>query len=195
MTSGIYQLVFSNKAVYIGQAQDISARWGQHVDKFKKGRASQKMQAAYNTCGMPDFLLIISCHKDYLDIMESYYININAKYDNCLNTSIPKLDPTINYDVLFEHDLFNIPFIDMADKAIKLTREVTTLEEELSVLKTVHNERLMQLRVKEEVAQGRDQNLEYKRLYPSIEQAYKETQVQLATYQNRNLLQRIFNYD
>lgn len=195
MTSGIYQLVFSDKSVYIGQAQDIGSRWRQHVDKFKKGRASQKMQIAYNTCGMPEFFLILSCHKDYLDIMEAYYIDINSKYQGCLNTSIPKLDENIDYEELINQDLLVHSSVTMIKAAVKLTGEVDVLKEELSTLNTAYNERLMQLRVKEEVAQGRDENKVFREMYPSVELAYRNTQAALAKHQNRNLLQRVFNYD
>lgn len=195
MTSGIYQINFNDACFYIGQAQDVQARWRQHVDKFKKGRASQKMQSAYNTYGMPEFTMVLHCHKDYLDLMEAYYIHLNTRYQGCLNTSIPKLDNSINYEFLIKQNLLNESIVDMIDAAVKATRTVSVLEEELSVLKAAHNERLMQLRVEEEVAQGRDENAVYKELYPSIEEAYKETQALLIKYQNRNLLQRIFNYD
>lgn len=195
MASGIYQLNFNEELFYVGQAQDIQSRWQQHMDKFRKGTAAQKMQAAYALHGQPQFSVLVNCHKDYLDIMETYYINLNKRYEGCLNTSIPKLDPTINYQMLIEHDFLSYSIVNLVDASMNLTNQVNELEDELSVLKTVHNERLMQLRVKEEVAQGRDESARFKVLYPSIEQAYKETRALLIKQQNRNLLQRIFNYD
>lgn len=195
MTSGIYQLNFNEELFYVGQAQDIPARMKQHLDKFRKGTAAQKMQAAYNTHGVPQFSVLLYCHRDYLDLMETYFIHLNKRYQGCLNTSIPKLDPTVNYEALITHNLLEHSVVDMIAAAVKATGTATQLEEELSVLKTTYNERLMQLRAKEEVAQGRDENALYKKMYPSIEQAYKETQALLNKYQKRNLLQRIFNYD
>lgn len=195
MASGIYQLNFNEELFYVGQAQDIHTRLRQHLDKFKKGTAAQKMQAAYNTQGLPVFSVLLYCHKDYLDIMETYFIHLNKRYQGCLNTSIPKLDPNTNYEALIKLNLLEHSIVDTIDAAVKATGKATELEEELSVLKTVYNERLMQLRAKEEVAQGRDENAVFKALYPPMEVAYKETRALLIKHQNRNLLQRIFNYD
>lgn len=181
MATGIYQLVFSNKSVYIGQAQDIQARWRQHSDKFKRGTATQKMQAAYNNCGMPAFQVILECHKDYLDIMESYYINIINQYSGCLNTSIPKLDPNIDYEMLIRNDLLKYSATDMINESIRLTKDNTQLREQQSYQYA-----------KAVLAEGKDQN--EARVKELIETSGRLQQA-LNRLNRRGLLQRIFNYD
>ena len=92
MTTGIYQLTFNSGKIYIGQSVDIETRWKQHGDKFRKGTAAKAMQAEYNIAGHPNTEILLVCHKDHLDMMESMYINarrIQVK-DRMLNTSIPK---------------------------------------------------------------------------------------------------------
>ena len=92
MTTGIYQLTFSSGKRYIGQSIDVEARWKQHTDKFRKGTAAKPMQAEFHASGYPDADLLLECHKDHLDMMESMYINSNciAHKHLMLNTSIPK---------------------------------------------------------------------------------------------------------
>lgn len=181
MTTGIYQLVFSNKSVYVGQAQDVPARWRQHTDKFRKGTAAQKLQAAYNSCGMPEFFLILECHKDYLDIMEAYYININKQYYNCLNTSIPKFDPTINYEMLIDHNLLKHSSVDMIAEAVRLTQQNSELKTQQSYQYA-----------KAVLAEGKDQNEQLVKDYIERLQRAQDT---LNRLNRRGLLQRIFNYD
>jgi len=196
MASGIYRLSFNDEMFYIGQAQDIHARLLQHMDKFRKCCAAQKMQAAYNQYGVPESSILLYCHKDYLDIMETYYINELAQYTSCLNTSIPKLDPAIDYDLLLSNpDLMREGSISFISKTIELTRKSEKLEEVLETLQEEYLDKFIQLRVVEEVRQGRDQNALYAALYPPLEIAYKETQALLIKHQNRNLWKRIFNYD
>ena len=38
MTTGIYQMNFSDQAYYVGKSQDIEQRWKQHKDSFEKRR-------------------------------------------------------------------------------------------------------------------------------------------------------------
>lgn len=92
MTTGIYQLTFSSGRRYIGQSVDIEARWKQHADKMRKGTAAKPMQAEFNAHGFPSSDILMVCHKDHLDMMESMFINSNCiKHKHLmLNTSIPK---------------------------------------------------------------------------------------------------------
>ena len=181
MISGIYQLVFNNKSVYIGQAQDVPARWRQHVDKFKRGTAAQKMQAAYDNYGMPEFFLILECHKDYLDIMEAYYININKQYNGCLNTSVPKFDANINYERLINHNLLKHSSVDMINEAVRLTQQNSELKEQQSYEYA-----------KAVLAEGKDKN---EQLVKDYSERLARAQDTLNRLNRRGLLQRIFNYD
>lgn len=97
MTSGIYQMNFSHKAYYVGKSQDIQHRWKQHTDSFEKGTASKSVQQAYENFGLPEFNVVLECHKDFLDYMEAYFISIQSEHPNCLNTTIPKLDSAVDY--------------------------------------------------------------------------------------------------
>ena len=103
MASGIYRLNFNNEYFYVGQSVDIDQRWRQHMDKFYKGTAAEKMQLAFNAFGDPNGEVLINCHKDYLDIMETYYIHAQKQFPGCLNTSVPALDPSINYENIFNN--------------------------------------------------------------------------------------------
>ncbi len=92
MTTGIYELKFSNGQVYIGQSLDIKNRWEQHKQNMLAGKAATAMQRAYSASGLPEGRVLFECHRDYLDMIESIHINIaKDKYGkhNCLNTSVP----------------------------------------------------------------------------------------------------------
>ena len=181
MTTGIYQLSFNDQAFYIGQAQDIGARWRQHTDKFRKGAAAQKMQAAYDKYGMPDFKVILECHKDYLDIMEPYYININKQYMGCLNTSIPKLDPEVDYEQLLSRNLMQHSAVSMMETALLYAEENSELKQQQSYQYA-----------KAVLAEGKDKNEQLVKDYLERLQRAQDT---LNRLNHRGLLQRIFNYD
>jgi len=89
MTSGIYQLTFSDGSFYVGKSNDIERRWKEHFTKFGKGTAAAAMQAAYDRCGAPSCKVVLVCHEDHIDVWESYYINGNYNRSNCLNTTCP----------------------------------------------------------------------------------------------------------
>lgn len=196
MTSGIYQLNFNDQAFYVGQSINIEFRWKQHFDKFRKGTASKKMQEAYNTYGLPDTLILLECHKDYLDMMENFYIAANQSCFGNLNTTAPPLDPDIDYRWLLSnrklliHSQFSI-----IKHAVDTTGENTALDNELVDLKNKFNDKYLSIKAQIEIRKERDQNAEYRKLYPSLEIAYEQTQAAITKLQSRGLLQRIFNYD
>lgn len=196
MTSGIYQLNFNDQAFYVGQSINIEVRWKQHFDKFRKGTAAKKMQDAYNYYGLPNATILLECHKDYLDMMENFYIAANQPYSGNLNTTAPAVDPDINYTWLLNnrklliHSQFSI-----IKQAVDTTGENTALENELNELKNNFNERYLYIKAQIEIKKERDKNAEYKNLYPSLEQAYAQTQEAINKLQSRGLLKRIFNYD
>lgn len=90
MTSGIYQLTFSNGSFYIGKSNDIERRWKEHFTKFGKGTAAAAMQAAYDSYGEPSCKIILECHEDHIDVWEAHFITWNYNRPGCLNTSCPK---------------------------------------------------------------------------------------------------------
>lgn len=74
MTSGIYQLTFSNGMRYIGKSVDIERRWKEHTNNFINKKAAAKLQTQYNQRGHPRAEVLLYCHKDHLDILEVYTI-------------------------------------------------------------------------------------------------------------------------
>lgn len=196
MTSGIYQLNFNDQAFYVGQSINIEVRWKQHFDKFRKGTAAKKMQDAYNTYGLPDVSILLECHKDYLDMMENFYIAANQSYSGSLNTTAPPLDPDVNYTWLLNNrGLLTHSQFSIIKHAVDTTGENTALDNELVDLKNKFNDKYLSIKAQIEIRKERDQNAEYRTLYPSLELAYEQTQAAITKLQSRGLLQRIFNYD
>ena len=109
MTTGIYLLIFQSGKRYVGQSVDIETRWKQHFDKFRKGTAAKAMQHEFNIYGFPQAEVLLECHKDHLDMMESLYINHNMiKHRHImLNTSVPAdyTDAQIAFITSHEHYL------------------------------------------------------------------------------------------
>ena len=193
MTTGIYQLNFHGHAFYVGQSLDIEMRWKQHADKLKKGTAAQKMQQAYNNYGMPDGVILLECHKDYLDIMENYYIHECKKYVGCLNTSAPKLDPSINYEWLLENiHLLKHSSIEILQQAVDISKQHSTLQEHHDDLKHNFNKQYMIHKATVELRDGKDENEELVKAYHSRLHAAQE---RLNKLNNRGFFGRLFNYD
>lgn len=90
MRSGIYKFTFESGFYYIGKSNDIDRRWDEHMSKFVKGTAAQRIQAQYDVCGSPDFEVILYCHEDHIDLMEDIYIEENWMDGFLLNTTRPK---------------------------------------------------------------------------------------------------------
>ena len=192
MTSGIYQLNFSNQAYYIGQAQDLQARWKQHADKFIKGKAAKKMQDAYDQLGMPSANVVIECHRDYLDIMENYYIAIQKTYVNCLNTSAPALDSSIDYEWLINNPkLLEFSSIHIIKEAVDLTSQNTRLQDEHDTLKNNFNKAFMVHKAAADLKYGKDENAQ---LVVEYHDRLRRAQEKITSLLNRGLLDRIFNH-
>lgn len=136
MSSGIYLLNFNNQAYYVGQSQDIESRWQQHADKFAKNKSAKKMQDAYNAHGMPETSILLECHKDYLDIMENYYIAQQKTKPNCLNTTTPPLESNVDYDWLLQNThMLKISSIDIINNFIETTKQKDELQVEYDTIK------------------------------------------------------------
>lgn len=93
MTSGIYKLTFSSGKFYIGKSINIQNRWQQHFDKFRKGKAAERMQQEFNCCGFPLPEIIYECHADHIDILETLLIH-QFRNGNMLNATYAEPDPT-----------------------------------------------------------------------------------------------------
>jgi hypothetical protein len=88
MTCGIYLLKFYSGKVYIGQSVDIEARWAQHFKDFRFYRAAKCLQNEWNKFGDPETFVLLECHKDFLNTLETASIH-NYPKDICLNTTTP----------------------------------------------------------------------------------------------------------
>lgn len=86
MTSGVYQLKFDSGRTYIGKSINVEERFNQHMDKFRKGTAAKAMQHEYDHYGSPTISLLVACHADHVDIVESWLI---AQNNPELNTTRP----------------------------------------------------------------------------------------------------------
>lgn len=84
MTIGIYRLIFPNTdKCYIGQSVNIERRYMQHLRSFELGRASGKLQSAYDVYGKPKLDVLL----DDIDLSE---------LDSCENEAIEIFDSVAN---------------------------------------------------------------------------------------------------
>ena len=88
MTSGIYKLTFKSGMYYIGKSVDIPIRWRQHYDKLRKGMGAARMQQEFNRYHDYNQEVLLECHPDHIDIMETYFINYGDRR-MMLNTTFP----------------------------------------------------------------------------------------------------------
>ena len=192
MTSGIYQLNFNNKAYYIGQSQDLEARWKQHAEKFKAGKAAKKMQDAYDELGMPNVTVLIECHKDYLDIMESYYIALQRKQPHCLNTTAPALDPKIDYEWLLQNmPMLKISSIEIMSSLINTVKEKDDLQVEHDTIKKQLDTRFIAAKATAELRDGKDLNAA---LVQYTQDKIAHIESELARIRGRGLVERVLNH-
>ena len=75
MTSGIYELTFAKDVTYIGKSINIDNRFKEHVSNLLRNKAAAKMQAAYKEYGLPTIKVLLECHPDHIDIMETGFIS------------------------------------------------------------------------------------------------------------------------
>ena len=192
MTSGIYQLNFNDKAYYVGQSQDLESRWKQHADKFLKGKSAKKMQDAYDAHGMPNAVILIECHKDYLDIMENYFIAQQKTYPNCLNTTTSPLEPNINYEWLMQNThMLKFSSIDIISDFIDVVKQRDALElEHTSVKNQLANKHMLSM-ARAELQDGKDVNVE---LVKHNLDKIAHIESELARIKSRGFLDRVLNH-
>ena len=82
---------------YIGKSNDIKNRWRQHYDNLVKGKGSSRMQAEFNRYKDYTQEILLECHSDHIDIMETYFINYSNK-GMMLNTIFAQPLPPEQYD-------------------------------------------------------------------------------------------------
>lgn len=86
MPCGIYKLDFGKGLIYIGQSRNIGKRLKKHKENVNAGKASKKMQQAFNTYGMFVSEILCECLPEELDILEQEAIGIFNSYTVGLNS-------------------------------------------------------------------------------------------------------------
>lgn len=125
MDSGIYKLKFPQNYFYIGKADNIPRRWEQHRNDFQKQKHTKKLQQAYDHFGMPRFTIMLRCHSDHIDLMESILIRSEWS-DHCLNGVRPKEVPENEAHILVEATKYNYLNVSTAEHITQLADLIIT---------------------------------------------------------------------
>ena len=146
MTAGIYRATFSDGSIYIGKSVNIDTRWKQHIDDMLRGKHTKRMQQAYNLYGLPNFDLLTEAHKDHLDILEGYFIQLYKDYGKVLLNS-DKVEPPSEDDkrvIKAYADKFLLSTADhirmianLEHESLKNSRTIKKLEKELKAANEV----------------------------------------------------------
>jgi len=189
MSSGIYVLEFATDLYYIGKSDNIPRRWEEHRQSFIKGSHTKRMQHAYNRYGMPQFRVVLECHKDHIDVMESIVIHYNASITNLVNGNKPAKVPEDDTELLINADdelkLSTAEHIRLLREA---AREASHYKEKYCVLKSSG---ILLPKEIETMPEDLDSALSSnKRLYEENSQL----QDKVRKLMSRSLWQRIFNY-
>lgn len=99
MNSGIYRLTFSSGYFYVGKSINIPTRWQQHELKFRTHKAAKRMQEEFDRCGSPKKEVLVYCHIDHIDIVETWLIatNYRDRGEFMLNATYPEPLPDSEY--------------------------------------------------------------------------------------------------
>lgn len=88
MTIGIYCLHFEGTdKVYIGKSKHIEERYRDHLYYFRLGKATEKLQKAYNDFGTPKLEVIFECQEKELYLAEIEAIEIYNSYLEGFNST------------------------------------------------------------------------------------------------------------
>jgi hypothetical protein len=131
MTSGIYELEFKSGEIYIGKSDNIERRWEQHMNDMLKGKHTKRIQEAYNKYGLPKHKVLLECHKDHIDLVESIEISKYYHLPNCLNGNKPALPNQEDLDILCNNkQLLKYSTAQHINRLIELTIENDAAEKE-----------------------------------------------------------------
>ncbi len=132
MTTGIYLLKFADGLEYVGQAIDIEKRWEQHKSNMLANKAAAKMQHAFKTCGFPEMEIVIECHKDNLDILEGYFIQLLRP---ALNTVLNGMYSDVELSIIERNmDLVKLSTTQLLDAYNKLEAAMNICAEQAKAL-------------------------------------------------------------
>lgn len=185
MNSGIYLLRFPRNIFYIGKSDNIPRRWEEHKKSFLKGSHTKRMQWAYDTYGMPEFEVMVECHRDHIDLIESIAIHTNSNHE-LLNGNKPAAVPSDEVTILLES----------GDELKLSTAEHIRQLKDLLLIKDKYEElKSTGIYLPEEVEampmQIEQLEMENKGLTEDLATAAHR----IDKLKNRNLFQRIFNVD
>ena len=185
MRSGIYKLIFPSGKYYIGKSEDIQARWKQHYASFEKGTHSKRMQEEFNRRGHPEGIVLLDCHRDHIDLMESLFIEDNQG-PLCLNGNAPKAVGLWEREVL----LNNVESLEVSTAVhIKVLNDYDAKIKKLE--SKVENLLTQGIRLPEETKS----TLEYQeQTIHQLATQVRQAEDTLQQYRNMPLLKRIFSY-
>lgn len=137
MKSGIYKLTFAPGIFYIGKSTDVERRWEEHRTNLLRNKASEKMQAAYKQYGMPRAELIVSSHRDHIDIIEQYVI---STLNPPLNTSKGKSISHSEWELLMRNEcaltMSTVNHIELLEEYKRVIDELVPEVERLTAERT-----------------------------------------------------------
>lgn len=139
MNSGIYLLKFKNNSTYVGKAIDIEKTVSKYITDFQNGKASNKLQDTYNKNGPPKLSILVKCHTDHLDMLETLFI---CKYQPQLNayggitSKVPELDVILaNKDLILKSTVDHINTIVHLKNNTYPDKRIDSLKEDIEELK------------------------------------------------------------
>lgn len=181
MKSGVYCLTFKDGSQYVGKSIDIERRWKEHAEKFKNGKAAKNMQAAYEKYGYPNAKVLIECHVDHIDLMETYYICRLQPQLNAIggifvsDTDLPVLEKY--------HRMLAFSTVEHIKELVRLYAVVDSHNTELDAKDKKYSELKEYLdEAKMETELGLELNaMEYK--FKELEQMYEEAEAKIELMQ------------
>lgn len=159
MTSGVYQLRFGAET-YIGKSTNIERRWEEHLESMSLGKASKKLQSAYNRRGVPERIILFACHPDHIDLVETLMVD---RFKPSLNSASTVFIAGPDVDTLWNSDSMlglstgeHLRTIDRQQKVIaRITDELMELLDEDAIASEVVDSRLALAEAVVEIAQLR----------------------------------------
>lgn len=171
--SGIYKLTFPGGSTYIGKSVDIERRWREHAESMRKGTAAKKMQNAYILEGFPDSEVLLECHPDHIDLMESVFI---IAQNPSLNTGIPIKLQQSEIDILcadshaleYSTATHMLSMRNLTNDKIALENTINDLEEIIDELDTTRTEEELKTELGRRLAEMKVNHIALTNNYESV---------------------------
>ena len=198
MTSGVYQLTFPSGKRYIGKSIHIEERWKQHLDKMQKGKAAANMQQEYNRYGTFNGTILVECHSDHIDIIESCFI---SRFKPELNGVFPPDPlPELSLDDILELvKSLKVSTLEHVKYIGNLMHKIEEQEEDLK-LQDAEIKELSKIRDKEELDADVDNRIKRlekqlkssRKMYEKLDTCYTQTYAELQKWRHMSFWQRLF---